>query len=456
MSRADLRDSWRRIGLFGLVLALLMAAAGELRAATPPARFPQPEFESGHVQPPTALPPPRSVALEYLDVGVLAVALGLASWLALKRRSRRGMVAVSLFAVAYFGFFRRGCVCPIGAIQNVASVLADPTLVIPWTVAAFFLLPLVFAALFGRVFCAAICPLGALQELTVWKPLRVPPWLVEPLRLLPVVYLGLAVLLAATGADYIICRFDPYIGLYRVGGPAAMILAGGLLLVLGLFVPRPYCRFLCPYGVLLGWISRFAFRHATVTPDGCVNCRLCEQACPYDCIRSPEAGKPPEPRPLALRRLAFSLALVPLLTLAGAGLGWGLHMPLARLHPEFRLAERVALEERGLAEPLTVESEAFRGTGRPLTELAAEAARLRRLFRTGSILLGAFVGFVLGARLAGTARGTRRDSYDMDRAECVSCARCFDSCPVGRTAPESASSKPSVEPAESAGGEHVG
>lgn len=442
MIRSD--SKWGQ-GLLGLVFAGLMLA-GELSAAPPPARFPQPEFESGHIPPLTVLPPARSAALEYLDVGVLVAALGLVSWLALKRRSRRGMVAVSLFAVAYFGFFRQGCVCPIGAIQNVTSVLADPAYVIPWTVAAFFLLPLVFAALFGRVFCAAVCPLGALQDLTVWKPLRVPAWLSEPLKLIPVLYLGLAVLLAATGADYIICRFDPYIGLYRVGGPASMILAGGLLLALGLFVARPYCRFLCPYGVLLGWISRFAFRHATITPEGCVNCRLCEQACPYDCIRAPDAEGLPEPRPPALRRLAGALALIPVLALAGAGLGWGLHMPLARLHPEVRLAERVALEESGLAEPFTVESEAFRETGRPLTDLAAEAARLRRLFGAGSLLLGAFVGLVLGARLAGTARWSRRDCYDLDRAECVSCARCFDSCCVGRVVPAPA--------AENAGGAH--
>lgn len=440
------------LALRGLAIVVLLAvAAGDLRAAPPPARFPQPEFESGYVQPLTTVPPPRSQALEYLDVAILAAALGLASWLVLKRRSRAGIVALSLFTVAYFGFFRRGCVCPIGAIQNVASTLADPSGVLPWTVAAFFLLPLVFAALFGRVFCAAVCPLGVLQELTVWKPLRVLPWLAEPLRLLPVLYLGLAVLLAATGTDYIICRRDPYIALYRLGGPAPMILAGGLFLVLGFFVARPYCRFMCPYGVLLGWMSRFSFRHATITPESCVNCRLCEQACPYDCIRAPEAERPPESRSQARRRLAFALALVPLLALAGAGLGWGLHRSLARLHPEVRLAERVALEEQGLATPFTVESEAFRGTGRPLTDLAGEAARLRRAFRLGSMLLGAFVGLVLGARLAGLSRWPRRDCYDMDRAECVSCARCFESCSVEQAARARASAEP-----PGGGGSHAG
>ena len=413
-------------------VALLLSAASALWAAAPPPRFPQPEFESGYVLPLTTTPPPRSLTREYADLGVLLAGLSLASWLVLKRRSRGGIVALSLFTVAYFGFYRRGCVCPIGAIQNVTSALADPAYVIPWTVAAFFLLPLVFAAFFGRVFCAAVCPLGALQDLALWKPVPVPAWLSAPLRLLPPIYLGAAVLLAATGADYIICRYDPFIGFYRIGGPIAMLVTGGALLILGMFVGRPYCRFLCPYGVLLGWISRFAFRHGTITPEGCINCRLCEQACPFDCIRAPEPERLPEPRARARRRLGRALSLAPLLLLLGAGAGFLLHVLLARLHPEFRLAERVALETRGQAKVFTLESETFRATGRSIAELGAEAGRIRRAFLVGSITLGGFIGFLLGARLIGLARWPRRTCHELDPAECVSCARCFASCSVGR------------------------
>lgn len=417
-----------------LAFAFLLSFSCNLAAATPPARFPQPEFESGYVQPLTTIPPPRALAREYADVGVLLAALTLASWLALKRRSRAGIVALSLFTIAYFGFYRRGCVCPIGAIQNVTSALTDPSYVIPWTVAAFFLLPLIFAAFFGRVFCAAVCPLGALQDLVLWKSVPVPAWLSAPLRLLPAIYLGAAVLLAATGADYIVCRYDPFIGFYRLGGPVPMLLTGGALLLLGLFIGRPYCRFLCPYGVLLQWISRFAFRHATITPAGCINCRLCEQSCPFDCIRPPEPERLPEARALARRRLGRALALAPLLLLLGAGGGYLLHVPLARLHPEFRLAERVALEARGQVKTYTLESETFRATERSIAALNADAARIRRLFRAGSVILGGLIGLLLGARLIGLARWPRRPCHELDPAECLACARCFASCSVGRDA----------------------
>ena len=34
--------------------------------------------------------------------------------------------------------------------------------------------------------------------------------------------------------------------------------------ILGIFIARPYCRFLCPYGVLLNWTSRFSWKHMIV------------------------------------------------------------------------------------------------------------------------------------------------------------------------------------------------
>ena len=77
--------------------------------------------------------------------------------------------------MAYFGFYREGCVCPIGSIQNVAVALTDPQYSIPMVVTATFFLPLVMAVFFGRAFCGGVCALGAMQELVLVKPVQVPP-----------------------------------------------------------------------------------------------------------------------------------------------------------------------------------------------------------------------------------------------------------------------------------------
>jgi ferredoxin len=372
--------------------------------------------------------------MEWLDVAVLTGALALTAWLALRKRSRRGVLAVSLFSILYFGFFRQGCICPVGSIQNVAVALASRSSVLPWTVVLLFLLPLVFALFFGRVFCAAVCPLGAIQDIVIRRPVKLPRAVAGALGLGPYLALGLAVLYAVTGAGFVICRHDPFVGFYRLGAPVTMLVSGAVFLLIGIFVARPYCRFLCPYSVLLNWMSRFAARHVTITPDKCVDCRLCEEACPFDCILPTTPERPPESRPAARRRLGRAVALLPVSILLGTLAGWSLHSVLAESHPVVRLAGRISLEERGRSKTYTVESEAFRGTGQPTAQLYEEARAIVGRFRVGSAMVGGFLGFVVGGQLAGLALWSRRKEYEIDRGKCLSCGRCFEYCPVGRQA----------------------
>ena len=241
----------------------------------------------GYAAPRVQHPRPRAVAWQVADVALLAGALGVSAWLALRRRRRAGLVAVSVFCLAYFGFYREGCICPIGATQNVAVALVDPHYAVPHYVVATFVLPLAAALLFGRVFCSGVCPLGAIQELVTLRAVAVPAKLDKALGSLKWVYLGVALyyaLLPAASRDFLICRFDPFVGLFRFTGAAWLLLTGGALLVAGIFVGRPYCRWLCPYGALLSAFSRYAWRSFSITPDRELDCGLCQSACPYGAI----------------------------------------------------------------------------------------------------------------------------------------------------------------------------
>jgi FSR family fosmidomycin resistance protein-like MFS transporter len=57
-------------------------------------------------------------------------------------------------------------------------------------VLVFFLAPIVVALFFGRTFCAAVCPQGAIQDLVLVKPLKVPLWLEHGLGVIPFLFLG--------------------------------------------------------------------------------------------------------------------------------------------------------------------------------------------------------------------------------------------------------------------------
>lgn len=393
-------------------------------------RFPQPQFESGYRLPATPVPEPRLPALEYLDVAVLAAALCLAAWFALRGRSRRGIFLLTVFSALYFGLWRKGCVCAVGSLQNVVAALADPAAPVSLTVLAFFFLPLLAALLFGRVFCSGVCPLGALQDLVALRPLRVPPALEQALGLLPHLYLAAVVLFATTGAGYFICRYEPFVPLYRMSGTAPMLLAGSAFLVGGIWVARPYCRFLCPYGVLLRWASIFSRRHLAITPAACVNCRLCEDACPHGAIRAANPGSPGASHRGAGRRLGLLLLALPLLALLGGSLGWLAREALAQAHPRVRLSEQVRREEEGLTKETTLASETFRGGDASSATLHRDARTIRARVGAGGALAGAFFGLALGGRLAALAVAKRRAGYEPDRGACLSCGRCFASCPI--------------------------
>src|SRR5208337_2532430 len=244
-----------------------------------------------------------------------------ASFLAVKGRSRTGLFLLSVASLAWLGFWRNGCVCPIGAIQNVTQAIFDKDYAVGGLVVAVFVLPLVFTLFFGRSFCASVCPLGAVQELVAVRPIQVPTWIDHALGLLAYVYLGAAVLFAATGAAWIICRYDPFVGLFRLSASASMLALGAAFLGVGLFIGRPYCRWLCPYGAILALLSRVSWRHLKIPPKQCVQCRLCEDACPYGAIRRPTIVPSPVERSAARRRLIAAVCAAPILIVTGILLG---------------------------------------------------------------------------------------------------------------------------------------
>ncbi|NQT14654.1 MAG: 4Fe-4S binding protein [Planctomycetes bacterium] len=414
--------------LFSILAATLVLVVAA-RAATAEEFLERPEIP-GHEIPTAEFPEPRLDALEYLDVAVLVAALVLASYLALVRRSRRGLFCLAIISLAWFGFWREGCVCSVGSLQNVTLALFDPGYAVSLSVVAFFTLPLVFTLFFGRTFCAAVCPLGAVQELVAVRPVKVPVWLEHTLGLLAYMYLGAAVLFAATGTAFVICEYDPFVSFFRLSGSINLLILGGSFLVVGVFVGRPYCRYLCPYGVVLRWCSRLAKWHVKIPPEECIHCRLCEDACPYGAIREPTVEQSLPERTRGRRRLLLLILLVPVLIVLGGWLGRSLAVPLARMDHTVRLAEQILSGEAREPGQLTDASAAFYESGRPTTELYAAAIQRRDLFAFAGRWLGIWVGLVIGVKLVHLAIRRRRIDYQPDRNSCVSCGRCFWYCPA--------------------------
>jgi NosR/NirI family transcriptional regulator, nitrous oxide reductase regulator len=392
-------------------------------------RFPKPDFESDYTRSILQTPEPQSQFIEYFDLFVLIAALSIASYFALKLRSRKKMFLLMIFSLIYFGFFRKGCICPVGSVQNVSLALFNSGYAIPLTAIAFFALPLVFTLFFGRTFCAAVCPLGAIQDAVVLRPIGVTPWIAQVLGILPYIYLGLAILFASIGAGFVICQYDPFVGFFRFGASFNMIALGIFMLILGTVVARPYCRFLCPYGVLLNWMSRLSKWHVTISPSECINCRLCEESCPFGAINTP-IEEIPVNRRKSIKHLALLFILLPIIV---SGSGWmvsRLHIPLSRQHFIVSLAERIQLENSGRKTETTDETDAFRSSGKTTEELFREARIIQSKFKIGGWILGGFLGFIFCVKLISLTIFKRHTEYMADTGTCFSCTRCFSYCPV--------------------------
>ena len=415
-----------------ILLAILLAWHGVIFAQEKvnPHRFPRPEFESGYQTPVHRLLNQRGPLWEYFDVAVLLAALSVTSWLAVKKRSRKGLVWMAVFSLAYFGFYRQGCICAVGSVQNVALALFNSDYSIPLPALLFFIIPLVFALLYGRVFCAGVCPLGAIQELTGFRHVKVHRSVEAVLTSIPFIYLGLAILFSATKSQFVICRYDPFVGIFRLNAPFTMIIFGALLLITGVFVNRPYCRYLCPYGVLQNIFSRFSARHLSVTPAECTNCRLCEQCCPYDAILPSDEVKDNEPRKVSRKRFVIYLLLIPVMMGSGAILLYNAAPALTAVNSTVRLAREIRLERDRGVEAVSKAAQGFKESGKTEEQLFAEEAEITSEFKKGSVWVGAFLGLSLGAGLFSQTIRKTRTEYKPDRGRCFSCGKCFAYCPV--------------------------
>lgn len=135
------------------------------------------------------------------------------------------------------------------------------------------------ALLYGRTFCGHICPVGTLQELASRLPgkkIRIQnPKIPELIRF--IVFIGVII------AGLVSITLMEYTGIYVFFSLtiSAGFIVFAIILGISVFVYRPVCRFLCPYGVLFSLVN-FRSRFAVTRTKNCIGCRKCEKACPVN------------------------------------------------------------------------------------------------------------------------------------------------------------------------------
>ena len=187
-------------------------------------------------------------------------------------------------------------ICPFGAVETFASLITGQGLIrqLHASVMVIGAVVLILTVLLGPVFCSHICPLGSIQEWIGKLGKRIfkkrynrliPQKLHDVLKYLRYVVLALVLYQTYTTASLMFVNIDPYYALYHFWTGEATITALiilGVTLLGSLFVERPWCKYACPYGGLLGLIGKisiFKIRRATGT---CISCAQCSKACPMN------------------------------------------------------------------------------------------------------------------------------------------------------------------------------
>ncbi|MDR1951661.1 MAG: 4Fe-4S binding protein [Bacteroidales bacterium] len=393
-------------------------------------RFPQPDFESGYVYPTQNLFIPKEAFWSYIDIALLVILMSFVAWAVIKKQVRLPVILTSVFSIAYFGFFRNGCVCSVGAVQNVALAVVSDSHPIPLFVLLLFTLPIIFALFFGRVFCAGVCPLGALQEVVNVKNYKLSKAVTSVLSIFPWIYLGFAVLFAITNSGFIICRYDPFVGIFRMGGEFPLIMFGVILLFFSIFTGRPFCRFICPYGVILGLFSKISFWQVKITKKECINCDLCHNACPVDAIRPPYENKVKETRSEGVKRILKYAIFLPLMMIAGGFLMSAFSDNFSQMNKDVRLYDMILENEENPQAVQSLDLQAFYGQEEITVEmLSVQVAEIKKDFKIYSRFIGAFFGLVIALTLIGLSTKRTRKLYVIDDTNCVACGRCFSYCP---------------------------
>ena len=155
---------------------------------------------------------------------------------------------------------------------------------------------MLMSILLKKAFCSWLCPVGTFSEF-LWKlgrrvygrNLRLPRWIDVALRGLKYLLLGLfvAVIGAMSAAALDDFMATPYglvadvkmLNFFRdIGITAAVVI--GLLALLSTLIQNFWCRYLCPYGALMGLASLFSPVKIRRDQEACVDCGKCAKACP--------------------------------------------------------------------------------------------------------------------------------------------------------------------------------
>lgn len=197
-------------------------------------------------------------------------------------------------ALPFFSTASVHAICPFGGVETLyqLATTGDWLQKIHPSAMVLFGIVAMLSVLFGPVFCGWVCPMGSIQEWVSNLGRRifknrfnhiVPKKVDGLLRYLRYGLLALVLYQTAVSGKLLFENADPYYALFHFWTGETSIMALvilGLVLALSLVVERPFCKYACPYGAVLGVTNLFRIFKVRRKASTCISCGLCSSACP--------------------------------------------------------------------------------------------------------------------------------------------------------------------------------
>jgi polyferredoxin len=207
-----------------------------------------------------------------------------------------GLAEMGVTLPSFLGGASLHAICPFGGVVTFWNLTTLGTLVkkVHESSVVLAVLALILAIFFGPVICGWVCPFGTFQEWVgklgrkIFKKKYnrfVPKKLDTVLRYTRYLVLIWVSYMTVISGKLIFQDYDPYYALfnfYRSEIAVSGYVILGIVVLLSLFVERPFCKYACPYGAFQGIFNLFRVFKIRRIESTCISCNACSKACPMN------------------------------------------------------------------------------------------------------------------------------------------------------------------------------
>ena len=203
----------------------------------------------------------------------------------------------------------------LGSGAPVYAIISQRSQIIPSAIQASLgatVMWIIATLLFGRIYCATVCPVGTLQDLVIWSRRKLEPKFTfryeSPKKIrffILLAYLAslvFGILVVAyviepwnimRNAASAIRPADTDTTWGAIGISVSVGVMAGIVSIVGILLwawksGRGFCTTVCPIGSALGCLHSQTLMHIAIDPDKCISCMKCEDVCPSRCIKVSE------------------------------------------------------------------------------------------------------------------------------------------------------------------------